>query len=69
MKVIGAAGLPCPEGVKDIVKLHPYVRVEIRAVDTMKKDTKAKKSAGPNAVWNETMAFHRIIDNLAFIRY
>jgi hypothetical protein len=68
MKVIGAAGLPCPEGLKDIVKLNPYVRVEVRTVDTMKKDTRTKKSAGANVVWNETMAFHQIIDNLAFIR-
>lgn len=68
MKVIGAVGLPCPEGVKDIVKLNPYVRVEVRAGDTMKKDTRTKRSAGPNVVWHETMAFNRIIDNLAFIR-
>jgi hypothetical protein len=68
-KVIGASGLPCPEGLKDIRKLSPYVRVELRTEITEKKDTKSRKDVGANVVWNETLAFHRILDNLAFVRY
>lgn len=68
-KIIGATGLPCPEGLKDIGKLNPYVKVELRTGDTVKRETKPKKKAGANVIWNETLAFHRVEDNLAFVRY
>jgi hypothetical protein len=62
-------GLPCPERLKDIEKLGPYVKVELRTGETVKKQTKPKKNAGANVIWNQTLAFHRVVDNLAFVRY
>jgi len=62
-------GLPCPEGLKDIGKLSPYVKVEMRTGETLKKHTKPKKNAGANVIWNEALAFRRVVDNLAFVRY
>jgi len=68
-QIIGAAGLPCPEGLKDIQKLDPYVKVELRSGETEKRETRRKKNVGANVIWNETLAFHRVSDNLAFVRY
>ena len=69
IKIIGATGLPCPEGLKDISKLDPYVKVELRTGVTLKKETKPKKKAGANVIWNEALAFQRVEDNLTFVRY
>lgn len=35
----------------------------------MKKETKHLKNAGANVIWNETLAFNWVVDNLAFVRY
>jgi hypothetical protein len=69
IKIIGATGLPCPEGLKDISKLNPYVKVELRTGVTLKKEIKPKKKAGASVIWNETLAFNRVEDNLSFVRY
>jgi hypothetical protein len=64
--------MPCPEDCKDISKLDPYIKVELRvpAPDTKhKRETKKRKNTGPNAIWNETLQFPKIKDNLAFIRF
>jgi hypothetical protein len=55
--------------VKDIRKLNPYVKVELLSGETEKRETKRRKDTGANVIWNETLAFHRVWDNLAFVRY
>ena len=48
--------------------MDPYVKVELRTGETVKKETKPKKKAGANVIWHETLAFHRVEDHLAFVR-
>jgi Ca2+-dependent lipid-binding protein len=67
--VIGASGLPCPAEMKDNSKLDPYVKIELRGTETWKRQTKTKKGAGPNVVWNESLRFPRVKDDLVFVRY
>lgn len=50
-------------------KLSPYVKVELRSGETEKRETKRRKDTGADVIWNETLAFHRVWDNLAFVRY
>ena len=64
--------MPCPEDCKDISKLDPYIKIDLRAPDDIKhkRETKKRtKNTGPNVIWNETFQFPRIKDNLAFIRF
>jgi hypothetical protein len=67
-KIIGACGLPRPEAIKDIAKLIPHVKVEVRTEKVVKKETKRKRHTGANVVWNETLAFNRVVDDLGFVR-
>lgn len=61
--------MPCPEDCKDISKLDPYIKIDLRAPDhKFKRETKKRKNTGPNVIWNETIQFPKIKDNLAFIR-
>lgn len=55
--------------MKDIGKLTPYVRIEVRTGETLKRATKKKKNAGSSVIWNETLAFNRVVDNLGFVRH
>jgi hypothetical protein len=62
--------MPCPEDCKDISKLEPYIKIDLRAPDAKhKRETKKRKNTGPNVIWNETLQFPKIKDNLAFIRF
>jgi len=69
VEVIGASGLPCPEHMKDISKLDPYVKIELRADEKMKRQTKTRKDTGANVIWNESLSFPPVQDNLAFVRF
>ena len=55
--------------MKDIAKLDPYVKVEIRGSEIWKRETTVKKDTGSNVLWNETLQFPQVQDNLAFVRY
>ena len=55
--------------MKDISKLDPYVKIELRGEDKIKRETKPRKHTGENVVWNETLSFPSVRDNLAFVRY
>jgi len=67
--IIGAAGLPCPDDLKDISKLDPYVKIEVRGNETLKRHTKTKKGAGSDVIWNESFRFPRVKDDLTFVRF
>jgi Phosphatidylinositol-specific phospholipase C, Y domain/C2 domain len=69
IEVIAAAGLPCPQHLKDIDKVQPFVKVEIRNGDKLKKETRVVKHSGACVVWEEVLNFGKIVDNLAFVRY
>jgi len=69
VQIIGASNIPCPEDCKDISKLDPYLKLDLRAPETKhKRETKKRKNTGPNVLWNETIQFPRIKDHLAFMR-
>jgi hypothetical protein len=55
--------------MKDISKLDPYVKIELRGEDRIKRETKPRKDTGANVVWNEMLSFPSVRDNLAFVRY
>jgi hypothetical protein len=55
--------------MKDIGKLDPYVKIELRADEKMKRKTETRKNAGANVIWNESLSFPPVLDNLAFVRY
>lgn len=66
---MGACGLPCPNELKDISKLDPYVKVEVRGMETFKKQTRTEKDSGANVIWNSSLRFPKVLDDLVFVRY
>ena len=67
MEIIGASGLPCPEDLKDVGDLDPYVKVKLDAETEIIRETKKKKDTGPNVIWDEQLNFGKVEDNLAFL--
>lgn len=67
MEIIGASGLPCPEDMKDVSDLDPYVKVKLDADTEIIRETKKKKDTGPNVMWDEELRFGKVEDNLAFL--
>lgn len=62
--------MPCPEDCKDISKLNPYLKLDLRSpTNKHKRETKKRRDTGPNVIWNETLTFPRVKDNLAFVRF
>ena len=61
--------MPCPEDVKDISDLDPYIKVKLDADQEITRETKKKKDTGPNVTWNEEINFGKVEDNLAFLTF
>jgi len=61
--------LPCPEEVKDVSDLDPYVKIKLDADKEVHKMTSKKKDTGANVIWDEELSFGKVVDDLGFVTF